>query len=150
MLNELELKNPQVYIHTGNWVFASESAAVDMRFLISESIKNSYGWEVPIVVFAALEFQEIIENYPFFKEKKSYFTLLSEVPTKENRVLLNEVFYPDEEFHLDQRCVYFYSTNSAARVKINNNFIERKLKVSATSRNYKTMAKLIKLSEATV
>lgn len=147
ILNRLRLKNPQVYIHTGNWVFTSEKPVDEISALLSETILKTYGWEVPVIVFRASAFETIYLNCPFSEEKKqnSYFTLLSEAPTKEMIAELTNISYPEEEFHIGKRCIYFYSTKSAARVKINNNFIEKKLKVSATSRNYKTMGKLLKL-----
>ncbi|MFC7358024.1 DUF1697 domain-containing protein [Jejudonia soesokkakensis] len=147
-LIDLKLKNPQVYIHTGNWVFSSESSEVDINTLVSEKIKATYNWELPIIILDASAFKIIISNCPFSEEKKleSYFTLLSEAPSATDISLFNKISYPEEEFYIGKRCVYFYSTKSAARVKINNNFIERKLNVSATSRNYKTMVALLKMT----
>jgi uncharacterized protein (DUF1697 family) len=150
MLTNLGFENPQVYIHTGNWVFSSEKPVTDISTLISERITKSYGWEVPIVVISASEFKDIVENCPFPEEKKikSYFTLLAKTPIKEDATLFQDFSFPEEEFHLAKRCIYSFSTISAARVKMNNNFMERKLKVSATSRNYNTMAKLLELSNS--
>jgi uncharacterized protein (DUF1697 family) len=150
MLTALGFNNPQVYIHTGNWVFESSENAASLSLKISEAIIKKYGWEVPVIVLPSEQLLSIFENSPFTGEKKeqSYFTMLAETPTLENSTIFNSFSFPEEEIILGDCCVYSFSTISAARVKMNTNFIEKKLKVSATSRNYKTMSKLIALSSS--
>jgi hypothetical protein len=74
--------------------------------------------------------------------------MLEETPALENIPIFNIFLFPEEETFLGECCIYSFSTISAALVKMNANFIEKKLKVSATSRNYKTMSKLIALSSS--
>ena len=147
MLSDLGFKNTQVYIHTGNWVFESNETEEVLKLKISEAILQKFGWEVPIIVITAEDFKAIFKGSPFSGEKKdkSYFTLLSESPSSDNIIIFKSFSFPDEEYHLGDNCIYSFSTISAARVKMNNNFMEKKLKVSATSRNYKTMAKLLEM-----
>ena len=52
----------------------------------------------------------------------------------------------NESFVITMDCIYFFSALGYGRSKFNNNFFERKLKVTATARNYKTMLKLIAMS----
>ena len=150
MLEELGFKNTQVYIHTGNWIFESSLNPEALRLKIMTAITKKYGWEVPVVVLSVTSFQQIFEGCPFSLEKKekSYFTVLAETPTKENSAEFSKISFPEEEFYLREDCIYSYSTISAARVKMNTNFIERKLKVSATSRNFNTMLKIITMANA--
>ena len=147
MLSKLGFKNPQVYIHTGNWVFETDEKEAVVSVKISEAILKKYGWEVPVIVIKAKDFSTIFENCPFTGEQKekSYFALLSESPSSDNITIFKSFSFPEEEYYLRERCMYSFSTISAARVKMNTNFIEKKLKVSATSRNYKTMVKIISL-----
>jgi uncharacterized protein (DUF1697 family) len=42
--------------------------------------------------------------------------------------------------------VYIFYALGAGKAKLGVNWFERKLKITATSRNYKTMAKLLSLS----
>ncbi|MBJ6369883.1 DUF1697 domain-containing protein [Snuella sp. CAU 1569] len=92
--------------------------------------------------------QTIIDQCPFAKDEaqNSYFTLLHDIPKKELIKATSEENYTDETFIIKNRCVYFYSKNGYGRAKCNNNFFERKLKVVATTRNFKTMVKLLSLS----
>ena len=76
-----------------------------------------------------------------------YFTLLGEEPAVERLEKLKEVDYSPEEYVVDGTTVYFYAPNGYGRAKMNNNFFENKLKVAATTRNLKTMQKLVGMSE---
>jgi uncharacterized protein (DUF1697 family) len=72
--------------------------------------------------------------------------LLQSKPSIENIVATESLSYPNEEFVINNSCVYLYSEFGAAKAKLGTNFFERKLKVSATARNYKTMNKLLEMS----
>jgi len=131
LLESLAVANPQVYLHTGNWVFASEKEASVLEKEISATLKKQYGWELPVVVKSATELQAIFEGCPFPKQEKeqSYFALLQAVPSEAHK----------------EKVKYFFSTTGYGKAKMNNNWFETKLKVAATTRNYKTMNRLFRM-----
>ena len=147
MVSNLGYKNTNVYLHTGNWIF--KTSEEDLALKISEAITKKYGWEVPVLVKTASEIEIVIQNCPFSEEKKvkSYFTLLHQEPQEEHIKAIDPAKYPNEEFHITPHCVYFYSETGYGNAKCNNNFFEQKLNVSATTRNYKTMSKVLELSK---
>ncbi len=113
------------------------------------AILDYFSFEVPVLVRTRVEIKAIFENCPFPEDKKvnSYFTMLSEIPSRD---LVDEALkktYPNEEFVILKDCIYFFCVNGYGNAKFNLNFFERKLKVNATSRNYKTMVKLLSLSQ---
>jgi uncharacterized protein (DUF1697 family) len=79
---------------------------------------------------------------------KLYFTLLSARPEKG---LLKEFlaprYLPDKIKFIDDMA-YVLCATKYSDLKINNNFIERKLKVSATTRVYNTISNAVKLAES--
>jgi uncharacterized protein (DUF1697 family) len=149
MAEQLGFKNSQLYLHTGNWVFSSEDDAGAVSKKISEAILEKYGWEVPVLVLEASELKHIFEGCPFSEAiiEKSYFTLLEEKPASERIGELKKYSYPNEEYHITETCIYSYPALGAGKAKMTNNFFENKLKVTATSRNYRTMAKLVSMIE---
>lgn len=151
MVEQLGFKDPQLYLHTGNWVFSSEANAADISKKISAKILKEYGWEVPVLVLKATELQRIFESCPFSEEviEKSYFTVLEQKPKAERVEALKQYSFPNEEYHVTVGCVYLYPSQGAHKAKMSNNFFENKLKVTATSRNYRTMAKLVAMVIAT-
>jgi len=146
LLEGVKFEKVQTYIQSGNVVF--QSAIKDqskLESLIQKAIKSHFGFEVPVLVIAPPTLKSILNSCPFSEEnkQKSYFTLLKTVPEAENVEVLKAVKLVDEEIEITNTCVYFYSDIGYGKSKCDNNFIERKLKVNATTRNYKTMIKLI-------
>jgi len=150
LLTKSGLENVQTYIQSGNVIFqSSEKGKGNLESRIQKLILDHFGFEVPVFVRNRKDLLTIFNNCPFSEEKKtdSYFTMLSNVPNEELVEEASKKAYPDEEYVILKDCIYFYCANGYGRAKFNLNFFERKLNVSATSRNYKTMVKLLSLSQ---
>jgi len=73
---------------------------------------------------------------------------LSDIPKKENAEALKELDYSPDKFILLNNLIYSYYPNGSGRSKMTINIFEKKLKVSATSRNWNTINKLFVLSSS--
>jgi len=150
LLSKSRLENVQTYIQSGNVIFQSnESVKHVLEDSIHNAIKDHFGFEVPVLVRNRAEIKTIFNNCPFPEEKKvnSYFTMLSEIPNKDLVDEASQKIYPNEAYIILKDCIYFFCATGYGNAKFNLNFFERKLKVNATSRNYKTMVKLLSLSQ---
>lgn len=148
LFEELGFIDVKTYIQSGNVIFSS-NGNINLGKIICDTILERFGFEIPVLVKAISEVEVILAACPYSEEKKaaSYFTLLKEAPSKD---LVNEVIalsYPNEEFVIIENCVYFFSEKGYNNVKCNNNFFEKKLKVAATTRNYRTLSKLLELTK---
>lgn len=142
-------QNVKTYIQSGNVIFqSSEENKRILEKIIQNDIKIQFGFDVPVLVKTQIELENILNNCQFSEEKKeaSYFTMLHDFPENEAVLSTSKEVYINEEFIIKNDCVYFYSEAGYGKAKCNNNFFERKLKVTATTRNYKTMLKLLSLS----
>ena len=152
LFEELSFKNVQTYIQSGNVLFTSKSGNKKaIRTKIENKILNKFGYKVEVILKTPEEFNRAIKNNPFLKNKKKnservYFTFLSEKPSQSKIQMLREIDYPPEQFIFDNEVIYLYVPNSYGKAKLNNNFFEKKLKVIATTRNYKTVETLYTLS----
>ena len=149
LFEKLGFENVRTYIQSGNVVFQTkEDNLVVIEDRIKHQILKQYDFEVPILIKIRKELQSIVNNCPFSQEKmeKSHFTLLFTPPLKELIHETNKINYPNEEFSITKKGIYFYCSTGYARVKCNGNFFEKKLNVVTTSRNYRTLMKLIELS----
>jgi len=147
LFEALGFKEVVTYIQSGNVVFLSSNED-DVSVKISEGIKKKYGWDVPVIVRTVSEIESILSNCPFANEKKekSYFTMFSMTPSKKDLEEVSQLSYPNEEFVITPKCMYFFCDTGYGRTKFNMNFVEKKLKVKATSRNYRTLVKLLELA----
>ena len=150
-LENLGFQHVKTYIQSGNVIFQfEESAPKDLEQQIAKKIQAEYGFDVSIFITNASILKEILENNPFLERgedvKKLYVTFLDQQPSQEKIDLLQSVDYSPEEYILRDLYIYFFFPNGYGRAKLNNNFFERKLKVTATTRNWKTVNKLYELA----
>lgn len=140
------------YIQSGNIVFkSSETNSKKLEKTIHEMLLNDYGFDVTVIVLTPKEIAYAVENNPFEKDptkdpKKFYVVFLQAKPQQENIEKLATYNYSPEEYILDDKLIYFYAANGAHKAKMSNNFFESKLKVRASSRNWRTLHKLVELS----
>jgi len=150
-IEELDFQDVQTYIQTGNVIFRSKKAPSNkLEILIKNKIIEKYGFDVPVIVITPAAIKSASNNNPFEKDstkdpKKFGVIFLQEQPLQENIEKLKEYDYSPEEYVLDDKIIYFYAANGAGNAKMTNNFFENKLKVKATSRNWKTTNKLLEM-----
>lgn len=151
-LSELPLNNIITYIQSGNIIFdAEEEKSTELESAIQEKIFEKYGFQVPVIVFTRdyLLKAENANPYPQETEQAAnlaFIAFLKETPEKDNIKVFEQLDFSPDLMELKGKNVYFYCPNGAGRSKITNNLFEKKLKVSATSRNFKTVWKLLEMS----
>lgn len=142
-------KNVTTYIQSGNIVFSSLNDALLCQQQIKEGVLKAYKYDIEVLVVKPLELKNLVESSPFLSKEESkniYFTLLKSTPTQEKYIELTEYNFRPGELAINNQMIYLYCPNGYGKSKINNNYIEKKLGISATTRNLKTMLKMIELS----
>ena len=135
------------YIQTGNIIFTSSThCEEELAQTIKELLLKEYGFDVPTYVCSEEKMHTVFENIPF-ESDHTYVIFLSQTPKSEDIINLMEYQKEPEKIVLDEDTLYIYLPNGAGRTKLTNNFIESKLKLSATTRNYKTVQKLTQLMQ---
>jgi len=148
----LKCTNVRTYIQSGNVIFESAIDAETLEKKIEKQIEKVFGFEVPVLVRSVEEMKKVLEKNPFLKDKKVdpeklHVTFLSEVPSKENIEATNKLSFEPDQFILAKKEVYVHCPDKYGTTKINNTFFEKKLKVTATTRNLKTVKELIRIGE---
>lgn len=145
LLQELGYQNVQTYIQSGNIILESVKNKIDISKEIKLEIKNKFGYEVPVIIRTIEEFTKEFDNYPFSTENPKIvaFVFLDLKPEATNFEIkgINE-----DKFLINDKMVYIYCPTGFAKTKLSNNLFERKLKVTATTRNYNTTKKLFNLA----
>lgn len=142
------------YIQSGNVIFKKQPSSItELKKNIENAIHNQYGFEVAVLVINAQSLSGILDANPFKKDlatgrvdpKKMYFTLLHKEPDNVSIDEISKQDYQPEKFVISEKVVYFFAANGYGNTKLNNNFFEKKLKVTATTRNLNTLNKLSNL-----
>ncbi len=146
-------QNVTTYIQSGNVVFQSvEMNLGEFEMLISDSILKRYALKVPVLVKDVSELKNILVKNPLLGEIKDditklHITFLSKAPEKSFLESIDNLAYLPDKFFISERTIYLFCPNGYGNTKLSNNFFENKLKVSATTRNLRTLMELVKLCE---
>ncbi len=142
----------QTYIQSGNIVLQDpDQGPQQIAERIRQGIASVYGFDVPVLVLIPEDLDAVLADNPFLPEKdpkRLYVTFLSSKPDPS---LLNQLLqedYSPEAFTVVKNYIYFFSPAGYGRAKMNNNFFEKKLKVDATTRNWRTVNKLSDMCES--
>jgi uncharacterized protein (DUF1697 family) len=89
---------------------------------------------------------------PFFKKKevdieRLHLTFLKETPETSKLEEIKTYNYPSDEFKIVEKNAFVYCSGKYSDSKLTNKFFENKLKVPATTRNWKTVLKLLEMSK---
>lgn len=151
-VTQLGFTNVDTYIQSGNVVFigGKESASM-VNTRLEKAIEKAFGFEVTIQTFTIKEFENIVKDNPFVKSMTHdaacfHVTFLKELPAKAHLSGLNEIEIGEDKFQILGKAVYLFCPNNYSNSKLSNSFIEKKLKVSATTRNWKTANVLLKMA----
>jgi len=144
----------RTYIQSGNVLFVSETRSKEeIKRIIEEAIKENYGFHVPVDIRTEGEYKKIIEDCPFKEAQfdrnntKVLISFLSGEPPQNKVDQLESKANPPEKLKVGSRVVYLYCPNGYGKSKLSNSYIESGLGLVSTTRNWKTVLKLLELSQ---
>lgn len=142
-------ENAQTYIQSGNVIFdCSENNIAAIIEKIEKKIKQTFDFDVVVFIRTKDEFKKLIENSPFAAQdiNNLYVTFLNDAPAKISEEELKKAKAASEDLLISGREIYLLCPDGYGRTKLSNNFFEKKLKLSATTRNWKTVIKLFEIA----
>lgn len=148
----LGFQNVTTYVQSGNVIFnVSDPEPEQLEQMIYRRIEKVFGFEVPVIVLTAEKLKQIVDNNPFISDPDIdpaflHVTFLLSKSGKYNSREIEEKKQDGEEISFTNEAVYLYCPNGYGRTKLNNNFLESRLKVIATTRNWKTTNELLKIA----
>ena len=142
----------RTYIQSGNVVFrAGPTGGGEISSVISASILDHFGYRIPVVVRTARELQEIAQGNPFVaagaEKDKLHVMFLAELPDSASVEALDPERSPGDEFAVMGREIYLHCPNGVARSKLTNSYFDSRLSTTSTSRNWRTVQKLLELAK---
>lgn len=148
LIETLEFKEVFTYIQSGNVVFKSDGKLPDMGLAkkIEAAIEKKYGFQVPVIIRNIEELDKVISNNPFLAIEKLHVTFLSQAPKENNIKSIENIDFSPDRFFIKGKEVFLHIPESYGETKLSNKFFENKLKVTATTRNWKTVNKLFEIA----
>jgi uncharacterized protein (DUF1697 family) len=135
------------YVQSGNVVLsapARQGLAVEKA--ISEAIASGLGLNIKVVVRTPTELAKVLKSNPFADSGATgtqlHVAFLDRAPAAAEIARIDPARSPGDEVVVAGREAYLFLPNGAGRSKLTNDYLERQLRVTATARNWNTVAKL--------
>ena len=146
----LGFQNVKTYINSGNVIF--ETSKTDNKKLVEKlekAIEKEFLLNIKVMVRTISEIENIIKNNPFdrqFENDKDLhvFFLDEELPTEKRETLLSNN-NENEMFAMKNREIFCLLRVSVLDSLMGKDYIGKKLKVSATARNWRTVNKVLEI-----
>jgi uncharacterized protein (DUF1697 family) len=151
---KIGLKDAETYIQSGNVVFSDigEILPSDLTSSIEQAILNRFNYAIPVIIRSRKELADLFTSNPFLEEpgfdpSKMAVIFLHDKPSDNQLRKVEAVDYPPDKFEIIGREIYTYCPNGFGKTKIYTNFFEKKMGVSGTARNWKTITTLLSIAE---
>ena len=150
-LEEAGFDDVQTYVQSGNVVLTSTGSAAKVARACERAIAERFGLEVDVVVRTRAELAAVVKRNPHAKvatNPKTYQVTFLEKKLAAKVVReLEQAAADDERVVVAGREVYAWHPRTVARSKLWAKLAGRGLGVTATSRNWTTVTKLLELAD---
>jgi uncharacterized protein (DUF1697 family) len=152
---ELGFAEVKTYLQSGNVVFQTKkkSTATKLAGEIEAAIKSDFGHQVSVLVLTPGDLGAIASDNPLWpksggEETHFHATFLFDSVSKAAFDALKLPAAEGERAALSKGVVLLHCPHGYGRTKLNNTWFEKALKVRATTRNWRTVLALQKLTES--
>ena len=154
LYQKLGFKDAKTYIQSGNVIFSCDGGSneAELGLKIEQDILVKFNYNVPVMLRTNQELTDLYTTNPFLEEpdfdpSKMAVIFLHEEPSDNQLQKVVDVDYSPDNFKIIGREIYIYCTNGFGRTQIYTNFFEKKMGVSGTGRNWKTITTILSMSE---
>lgn len=153
LYNNIGFVNVQTYIQSGNVLFSDKNgiSAADIPQLIENEILSKFSFVVPAMIRTADELNTLLSVNPFLNEAnfdpaKMAVIFLHETPSEIQIEKVSNINYPPDKFQIIGSEIFIYCPNGFGKTKLYTNFFEKKMGVTGTARNWKTITTILHMT----
>jgi uncharacterized protein (DUF1697 family) len=152
-LENIGFQNVTTYIQSGNvFVTTNEENPAKVGFLIKQELSKAFGHEVPEVMISKTDLESCLTNNPYLKEKdldtkKLYVAFVSIGLRSDSIYDLKMSQVKPDQAHIDWDRIYIKYAVGAGKTRLDQKYIEKKMKVAATIRNWNTVMYLLAMNK---
>lgn len=147
LFEEMGFGQVQTYIQSGNVLFTAAEEEQSLRRRVEGAIEATFGFPVTVVLRTAAELQQLLVACPFASDalgegESLYVSLLADVPAQLGLDRLLAYSSEIDQCQVVGREVYLFYRQSILDSKLANAFLEQRLGVRSTVRNWRTIGTL--------
>lgn len=150
MFDMLGFANIKTYINSGNVIFETAEAEDNtLSAAIERAIQTEFLLNIKVMVRTISEIEELIKNNPFAgqfeNDKDLHLLFLDEELSEEKKDFLLAHNSESEMFAVRNRSIFCLLRVSVLDSLLGKGFVDKKLKVSATARNWRTISNIVEM-----
>jgi uncharacterized protein (DUF1697 family) len=140
-------------IQSGNVIFSAPAGCDEDQLsqLLGERLAQRFNYTAPLLLRTTEELRAAIANNPYLAlgapEDSLHVMFLTATPDADAVKKLDPDRSPGDEYQVIGREIYLRLPAGMARTKLTNAYIDTKLGVTSTARNWRTTTKLLELME---
>jgi uncharacterized protein (DUF1697 family) len=139
----------RTYIQSGNALVDTELPAHAVEQDVCELIRDKIGQDLVVIARTGAQLAGALEANPFTKGydiSRVFFVSFEKTPPEHKVSELQSLDLSPEKLAFGENTAYMYIPGQYGRGTLSGNFLEKKLGVSATMRNFNTMNRLVMMS----
>lgn len=149
ILTEAGLEAVQTYIQSGNIICESELSDEEFSQLIHDRIKSKIGADLSIIIKHPVDFSKALVENPFgdgYDSSRVHLVFTNDqLPVDKLEKLLEQDF-GEEELRTGHACLYMYLPKDTQKKRLNTNYLEKPLGITATMRKWSVITRLHQMS----
>jgi uncharacterized protein (DUF1697 family) len=150
----LGLNDAETYIQSGNVIFSAAGKVPEsvLSSNIEKAILEKFSYTVPVMIRTIKDLNNLYSTNPFLKienfdPSKMAVIFLHDEPSETQIQKVDDIDYPPDKFKIIEKEIFIYCPNGFGRTKLYTNFFEKKMGVTGTARNWKTITTILKIAE---
>lgn len=152
LARELGFTDPETYLRSGNLVVDSDLSEIELTTTIQDAIEDRFGLQVPTICRSAEELGRIASNHPFsslgLDDRMLHVAFLDREPEADIEALIDPTEYAPDRLQAAGREIYLAYPTGSGRSKLNHSLLERRIVVTVTARNWRTVTRLAEIVES--
>ncbi|MBJ8325539.1 DUF1697 domain-containing protein [Streptococcus pacificus] len=147
ILEEIGFQKVRSHIQSGNLIFQTSRSQKETAALIQQTIKAKIGADLSVIIKTVEDCQNAISNNPFndsYDSTRVHLVFTNDSWEEEAQAKIEGTDFGQEELVVGSDCFYLYLPKGAPKKKLNTNFLEKNLGITATMRKIAVIDKLLK------
>lgn len=148
LFEQVGFKQVKTYIQSGNVIFDAKEQEAALETKIEQLLQKNLGFAVSTCIRSVAAVQAVLDNNPFpgvipDKDFQIYIAFLQTLPGKEAAAIMATLQSDIETYHMNGKEVYVLMKKNTGAPPFSNTYLEKKLKLVATTRNLATVQKVL-------
>lgn len=145
ILQEAGFQNVKTYIQSGNIILDTELSEKETEERIHGTILKKIGANLNVIIKKPNQLQVAVKENPFdesYEYSRIHLVFTNDSIEEAKVEELKNRNFGEEKFMVGSECLYMYLPRNARKKKLNTNYLERQLSITATMRKLNVIEQL--------